>query len=72
MVLGRYLPDFRAALERQALNGWVNGTLSLAAEQEARGYLLTVHLVETLSLDQVRVFYGLDTVRDQAERDKRP
>jgi hypothetical protein len=72
VVLQRYLPDFRGALERQAMNGWMSGTLSLNAEQEARGYLLTAHLLENLSLDQVREFYGIGTVREQAERGRRP
>ncbi len=71
-MLQRYLPDFRAALERQTLNGWTGGSLTLQAEQEARGYLLTLFLIENLSLDQVRVFYGLDSVADERERNTRP
>lgn len=54
------------------MNGWMSGTLSLNAEQEARGYLLTAHLLENLSLDQVREFYGIGTVREQTERGRRP
>ena len=67
LVLHHYLPDFRAALERQAMNGWMVGTLTLQAEQEARGYLLTAHMVENLSLEAVRTFYGVED-----EKAKRP
>jgi hypothetical protein len=71
VVLQRYLPDFRAALERQTLNAWTGGTLSLQAEQEARGYLLSIFLVENLSLDQVRTFYGMDSYADELQRRRR-
>lgn len=59
LVIRRYLPDFRGALERSALNSWLGGTLSLNAEQEARGHLIAAHLIENLDLATVRVFYGL-------------
>ena len=59
LLLTRYLPEFRRGLERQTLNGWMAGMLSLANEQEARGYLLTAHMIENLSLDHLRVFYGV-------------
>lgn len=70
LLLARYLPDWRGALERQALDGWIGGKLTLQAEQEARGYLLGAHMIENLALDQVRTFYGLETLRDQEERKK--
>jgi len=59
LLLTRYLPDFRRGLERQTINGWMAGLLSLANEQEARGYLLTAHMIENLSLEHLRVFYGM-------------
>ena len=59
LLLRRYLPDWRGALERQTLTGWVYGRLSLNAEQEARGYLLAINLIEGLGLNQVREFYGI-------------
>jgi len=65
LLLERYLPDFRAALERNALNAWLGGNLSLTAEQEARGYILTTHLLENLRVDQVREFYGLPAWEDK-------
>jgi hypothetical protein len=40
--------------------------LSLIAEQEARGYLLGAHMVENLTLDHLRVFYGLPAKADEA------
>ena len=65
LLLERYLPDFRAALERNALNAWLGGNLSLNAEQEARGYILTTHLLENLHVEQIREFYGLQPWEDQ-------
>ena len=72
LLLQHYLPDFRAALEQQAVNGWLSGNLSLNAEQEARGYLLAAHLIESLSLDQVRAFYGLGDRADEVAAKARP
>jgi len=72
LLLQRYLPDFRAALEQQAINGWLSGNLSLNGEQEARGYLLAAHHVESLSLDQVRGFYGLGERADEDAGKIRP
>lgn len=69
LLLDRYLPDMRAALERQVLNAWTSGQLSLNAEQEARGHLLASHMVEGLTLDHVREFYG---VTPEPERSVRP
>lgn len=60
MVLERYLPDLRTAMERETLDAWLNGNLSLVQEQQVKGTLLGAYLLETLSLDKVRVFYGLE------------
>ena len=68
----KYLPDFRRALERQTMDRWIGGGLSLAFEQEARGYLLAINLLENGGLDDVRQFYGMDSARDQGERAARP
>lgn len=67
IVMQHYLPDFRTALERQTVDAWMNGRTTLKDEQEARGYLLTIALIERLNLDQVRVFYGLEATWAVAE-----
>ena len=54
------------------MDRWIGGGLSLAFEQEARGYLLAINLLENGGLDDVRQFYGMDSARDQAERAARP
>ena len=68
LLLERFLPDFRRALERDAVGGWLNNRLSLIAEQEVRGRLLAFNEIEQLSLGAMRVFYGLP---EKSEEDKR-
>ena len=60
LLLERYLPDLRRGLEREAWNAFLSNRLSLVAEQELRGRLLTMVELEQLPLAVVRVFYGLD------------
>ena len=59
LVLERYLPDFRMILERTVMDAWTGGKITLNAEQEARGRLLTTRFVEELNLPTVREFYGV-------------
>lgn len=70
LLLERYMPDFRSALERDTLNAWLAGNLTLQGEQDARGLIHCSQMIENLSLDQVRAFYGLPTFREQVEREK--
>lgn len=59
LVMERYLPDFRQALERQFLESFVAGGLSEELKETTRGRLMAAHLVETLNLDVIRDFYGM-------------
>lgn len=70
LVMERYLPAFRRALERQTLDTWLAGKLSLQVEQDARGLIHCAQMIEGLGLDHVRVFYGLETLREKTEREE--
>lgn len=68
LVLERYLPDFRAELERATLDGWMSGQLTLAHEQQCRGHLLGARQMENLSLELIRVFYGMEGRADDVPK----
>lgn len=59
LLLERYLPDYRQALEQELLRNFVGGGLSLPDEQLTRGRLMAAHILENLTLDQIRGFYDL-------------
>ena len=59
LVLERYLPDFRASLERQILEAWLVNNVSLAQQESVKGHLLGAHQRETLTLDHLRSFYDM-------------
>jgi len=65
----QYLPAFRRTLERQTLQAWLRGNLTLQVEQDARGLIHCTEMIEGLSLDQVRAFYNLPSLREKAERE---
>ena len=60
LIFGRYLPDFRASLERQILEAWLVNGASLAQQEQGKGHLLGAHQMEAMTLDQLRLFYDLD------------
>lgn len=71
LLLRHFLPDYRKGMIGATVANWVAGRLSLNAEQEARGYILTLDLFETLTVDKIRTFYGLMTFERQAEAERR-
>lgn len=58
-VLLRYLEDYRAALERDFLAAWLQGSTNAAAEGERRGRILACMDIEQLTVASVKGFYGL-------------
>lgn len=60
LVFEHYLPAFRAALERQVLEGWLVNAVPAAQLDVFKGHLLGAHQMEALSLPQLREFYGLN------------
>lgn len=68
----RYLPDYRQAVEQELIRSFVGGGISLQAEQLTRGRLMAAHLVETLSLDQIRGFYDLPPLSAAARTAPKP
>lgn len=58
-VLQRFLPHFRGSLQQGVINSWLAGSLSLQVEDEARGYIKSLQMIEDLTLDQMRIFYGV-------------
>ena len=60
LLLGRFLPDFRASRLQETTNAWIDGNLKLQDEQVLRGQILGCHFVENLSLEQIRAFYGVE------------
>lgn len=71
LLLRRFLPDYRRALERHTLDRWTNGHLTLNAEQEARGYLLVMKMIEDLTLDELKRWY-LQDAGDPPATKRRP
>ena len=63
LVLGRFLPDYRTALERILLNLWLAGNLTLSQEQQFRGQLLATEFVGNLDLATLRAFYEIPEAR---------
>lgn len=61
LVFDRYMGDFRFTMERDTIDTWMAGRLTLNLELEARGYLLTMHLLQGLSLPMLKTFYGVET-----------
>lgn len=68
LLLERYLPDFKQGLERDTLNAWLAGNLKLTGEADARGILHCIEMIVGLSLDQVRVFYGMYSFEEEKRR----
>ena len=60
MLMNRYLPDLRVALEREALNRWIAGKLQLSAENEIRARMLAIAEIENLGLAGILHFYGVE------------
>lgn len=60
LVFERYLPDFRAGLERQVLDGWLVGQVPVAQLDIFKGHLLGAHQMEALTFDALREFYGVN------------
>lgn len=59
LLFERYLPDFRAGLERQVLDGWLTGNVPVQQMDIYKGHLLGAHLIETLTFDRLQEFYGI-------------
>jgi hypothetical protein len=59
-VLNRYLADLRHDIEAQVLAAWANLRMTPEWEQQQRGALIGAQFLQALSLEQVRVFYGLE------------
>lgn len=64
MVFERFLPDWRRSMEQAAINGWVRGDLSLNGEQEARGHLLAIHFLESLTIESLQQFYSVEPKKE--------
>jgi hypothetical protein len=58
--LERYLEDLRHDGEAEVLRVWANSKMTPEYENGMRGALIGAQLMQTLTLDKVRVFYGLD------------
>ena len=73
-MLERYLADLRHDVEAEVIRTWANSKMTPEYEQTARGTLVGAAFLQGLSLEQLRVFYGL-TPRpgdDPVERYRRP
>lgn len=71
LVLGRYLEDFRAALERDHVLRWKSGRLEPDHESEAKGRINTLEEIAGLQFEHMLMFYGDDTSeRSSDEQDE--
>ena len=58
-MLSRFFPDYRADAEHDVLDRWKAGNLTLANEQDTRGYLRAMAELENVSLDAIVQYYGV-------------
>src|SRR4051812_11996612 len=59
-LLQDFLPAWRRARGQQALNAWIDGTMTLTAEQVVRGQIMGCLFLENLTLDEIQQFYGVE------------
>jgi hypothetical protein len=57
LVLRDYLDSLAWYLERMAIEGWLSGKQTLAAEGELRGRLIQCALLQHLRLDDVQAHF---------------
>lgn len=64
LVINAYLPMFRDRITAELLGQWLHDNLSLHTEQTKRGQVLMAATIENLTLETVRVMYGLPASGD--------
>lgn len=75
-VLAHYLPDYKAALERDHIARWQGGALDANVESEAKGRCNTIDELAGLRFEHVLQFYGQpeppDETAEQSESGEQP
>jgi hypothetical protein len=62
-VFDQYLPAFVNSLLAGVTQAWLNGSLSLQVEQDARGYVHAMQHLHDMTLANLRAFWALPPER---------
>lgn len=68
-LLLQYMADFKAVLEREAVQRWKQGSITLSDEHEMRARILTLAELGELPFEAIESFYQPESEQRAAETD---
>lgn len=65
MLLQEYLPQWVEARKQQVIDAWLNGNQDLPSQNVVRGQIMAYLAISTMTLADIRHFYGLPPVAEK-------